>query len=99
MFKAWKADALGGVTVYVPKDMKYQDSQHLYINLKAGKHHLNGNQALQLLRFRYDENGDIGRIQRQQILMRALMEQALNPATLSRLPKILSVIQVTSTPT
>ena len=87
-------DALGGVTVYVPKDMKYQDdSQHLYINLKAGSHHLNGNQALQLLRFRHDENGDIGRIQRQQILMRALMEQALNPATLSRLPKILSVIQ------
>ena len=87
-------DALGGVTVYVPKDMKYQDdSQHLYINLKAGSHHLNGNQALQLLRFRHDENGDIGRIQRQQILMRALMEQTLNPATLSRLPKILSVIQ------
>ena len=87
-------DALGGVSVYVPKDMKYQDdSQHLYINLKAGSHHLNGNQALQLLRFRHDENGDIGRIQRQQILMRALMEQALNPATLSRLPKILSVIQ------
>jgi LCP family protein required for cell wall assembly len=87
-------DALGGVTVYVPKDMKYQDdSQHLYINLKAGKHHLNGNQALQLLRFRYDENGDIGRIQRQQLLMRAVMEQALNPATLARMPKILSVIQ------
>lgn len=87
-------DALGGVTVYVPKDMKYQDdSQHLYINLKAGKHHLNGNQALQFLRFRYDENGDIGRIQRQQLLMRAVMEQTLNPATLARMPKILSVIQ------
>jgi LCP family protein required for cell wall assembly len=87
-------DALGGVTVYVPQDLKYQDdSQHLYINLKAGKHHLNGNQALQLLRFRYDENGDIGRIQRQQLLMRALMEQALNPATLARMPKILNVIQ------
>lgn len=87
-------DALGGVTVFVPKDMKYQDdSQHLYINLKAGKHHLNGNQALQFLRFRYDENGDIGRIQRQQMLMRALMEQALNPVTLARVPKILSVIQ------
>lgn len=87
-------DALGGVTVYVPQDMKYQDdSQHLYINLKTGKHHLNGNQALQFLRFRYDENGDIGRIQRQQLLMRALMEQALNPATLARMPKILNVIQ------
>jgi LCP family protein required for cell wall assembly len=87
-------DALGGVTVYVPHDMKYQDdSQHLYINLKAGKQHLNGDQALQLLRFRYDENGDIGRIQRQQMLMRALMEQTLNPTTLTRLPKILGVIQ------
>jgi polyisoprenyl-teichoic acid--peptidoglycan teichoic acid transferase len=87
-------DALGGVTVYVPKDMKYQDdSQHLYINLKAGKQHLNGDQALQLLRYRHDENGDIGRIQRQQMVMRALMDQTLNPTTLARLPQILNVVQ------
>jgi LCP family protein required for cell wall assembly len=87
-------DALGGVTVYVPKDMKYTDeSQHLYINLKAGKQHLNGDQALQLLRFRHDENGDIGRIQRQQTVMRALIDQSLNPATLTQLPKILDVVK------
>lgn len=87
-------DALGGVTVFVPKDMKYRDeSQHLYINLKAGKQHLNGDQTLQLLRYRYDKLGDIGRIQRQQMVMSALMEQALNPQTLGRMPKILSVIQ------
>ncbi|HEY9811660.1 MAG TPA: LCP family protein [Halomicronema sp.] len=87
-------DALGGVEIHVPKDMKYKDdSQHLYINLKAGKQKLNGDQALQFLRFRYDELGDIGRIQRQQMLMRALMEQTLNPATIVRLPKIVSVIQ------
>ena len=87
-------DALGGVTVNVPKDMKYQDdSQHLYINLKAGEQHLDGNQALQFLRFRYDEKGDIGRIQRQQMLMRATVEQTLNPTTIARMPKILSVIQ------
>lgn len=87
-------EALGGVTVYVPKDMKYKDdSQHLYVNLKAGRQHLNGDQTLQLLRFRYDENGDIGRIQRQQMVMRALMEQALNPTTVARIPKLLSVIQ------
>lgn len=87
-------EALGGVTVYVPKDMKYRDeSQHLYINLKAGKQHLNGDQALQLLRFRYDENGDIGRIQRQQMVIRALMEQALNPTTVTRIPQILEVIK------
>jgi LCP family protein required for cell wall assembly len=87
-------DALGGVTVYVPKDMKYQDdSQHLYINLKAGKQHLNGDQALQLLRYRHDENGDIGRIQRQQLVMRALMDQSLNPTTLAQLPKVLDVVK------
>lgn len=87
-------DALGGVEVYVPYDMKYQDdSQHLYIDLKEGEQRLDGEQALQFLRFRHDQYGDIGRIQRQQLLMRALVEQALSPATLARLPRILSVIQ------
>ena len=87
-------DALGGVTVDVPKDMKYQDdSQRLYVNLKAGKQHLNGDQALQILRFRNDELGDIGRVQRQQMVIRALSDQALNPVTIARLPQILSVIK------
>lgn len=87
-------DALGGVKIYVPLDMKYQDdSQHLYINLKQGEQHLKGEQALQFLRFRYDKLGDIGRIQRQQMLMRAMMDQTLNVSTIGRLPKILSVIQ------
>jgi LCP family protein required for cell wall assembly len=87
-------DALGGVKLFVPQDMKYQDeSQHLYINLKQGEQHLNGAEALQFLRFRYDNFGDIGRVQRQQMLMRALLEQALKPETLTRVPQILSVIQ------
>jgi len=87
-------DTLGGVTVYVPHDMHYQDdSQHLYIDLKQGEHHLNGNQVLQFLRFRHDRYGDIGRIQRQQMLMRALLEQSLNPLTIARIPQILSVIK------
>jgi polyisoprenyl-teichoic acid--peptidoglycan teichoic acid transferase len=87
-------DAIGGVEVNVPKDMKYQDdSQHLYINLKAGQQRLDGNQAMQFLRYRYDDQGDIGRVQRQQMLMSALVEQSLNPTTIARLPKILSVIQ------
>jgi LCP family protein required for cell wall assembly len=87
-------DALGGIDFYVPKAMHYKDdTQHLYIDLKPGQQHLNGERALQLLRFRYDALGDIGRIQRQQLLMRALMAQALSPATLARLPQILSAVQ------
>jgi LCP family protein required for cell wall assembly len=87
-------EALGGVNIYVPKDMKYRDdSQHLYINLKAGQQHLNGEQALQLLRYRHDELGDIGRIQRQQMVLRSLIEQTLNPTTIARLPDILNVVK------
>ncbi len=87
-------DALGGITINVPKDMKYVDqSQHLYIDLKAGKQHLNGEQIVQYLLYRHDNLGDIGRVQRQQSLMRAFVEQEVNVGLLSRLPKILSVIQ------
>lgn len=87
-------DVLGGVTVNVPKDMKYNDfSQHLYINLKKGIQHLDGDKAMQFLRYRYDDYGDISRVQRQQMLMRSAVEQTLKPATVIKVPKILSVIQ------
>lgn len=87
-------DALGGVTLFVPQDMKYTDeSQHLYINLQEGEQHLDGDEALQFLRFRYDAYGDIGRVQRQQVFMRAMVEQALSPSTITRIPQILSVVQ------
>ncbi|NJK73595.1 MAG: LCP family protein [Oscillatoriales cyanobacterium RU_3_3] len=87
-------DALGGITVNVPKDMKYTDqSQHLYIDLKAGKQLLNGEQIVQYLLYRHDSLGDIGRVQRQQTLMRAFVEEEVNIGLLSKMPKLLSVIQ------
>ena len=87
-------DALGGVVVDVPKDMKYNDfSQHLYIDLKKGRQHLDGDKALQFLRYRYDGYGDISRVQRQQMLMRSAVEQTLKPNTILKIPKILDVIQ------
>ncbi len=87
-------DELGGVTVTVPKDIKYQDdSQRFYVNLKAGKQHLDGTKLLGLLRYRNDANGDIGRMQRQQMVVKALMEQSLNPMTITRIPQLFSVIQ------
>ena len=87
-------NALGGVTVNVPKDMKYNDfSQHLYIDLKKGVQHLDGDKAMQFLRYRYDGYGDISRVQRQQMLMRSAVEQTLKPATVVKIPKLLSIIQ------
>ncbi len=87
-------DELGGVTVTVPKDIKYQDdSQHFYVNLKAGKQHLDGVKLLGLLRYRHDANGDIGRMQRQQMVFKALLEQSLNPMTMARIPQLFTVLK------
>ncbi|MFO0308664.1 MAG: LCP family protein [Pseudanabaena sp.] len=87
-------DALGGVDVFVPKKMKYQDdSQHLYINLNAGQQKLNGSKAIQYMRYRHDDLGDIGRVQRQQAFFRAFIDQKLKPETITKFPEILAIVK------
>jgi LCP family protein required for cell wall assembly len=87
-------DALGGLTIDVPKDMKYTDeSQHLYINLKKGEQLLNGDQVMQFLRFRHDASGDIGRVQRQQLVIRAVIQQAINPLKIAAIPQVVEAIK------
>ena len=59
-------DGVGGVTVDVPKAMKYDDPYDdppLHISIPAGVQTLDGEHAVQYLRFRKGySNGDIGRI-------------------------------------
>jgi polyisoprenyl-teichoic acid--peptidoglycan teichoic acid transferase len=87
-------DALDGVTVNIPKDIKYQDdSQHFYVNLKAGKQHLDGLNLLNFLRFRHDPNGDVGRIQRQQMVIRSMLDQWFKPTTMARVPQLMSIVK------
>jgi len=87
-------ELLGGVDVFVPRPMNYTDNaQQLNINLVSGWQTLNGEQADQFARFRNDALGDIGRIQRQQGLIQAIWKRLSNPATLTRLPKIIRVMQ------
>jgi LCP family protein required for cell wall assembly len=82
-------DALGGVEVEVEKPMYYVDrAQGLFINLKPGRQVLNGEKALQYVRFRHDPLGDIGRIKRQQAFLQALIAKAQDPSTLARLPAL-----------
>lgn len=84
-------DTLGGVTIDVEKRMVYSDPyQDLHIDLYPGVQLLNGLQAMQYVRFRADEAGDIGRIERQQKFIRALANQAFSPTTLIRLPTLIN---------
>jgi LCP family protein required for cell wall assembly len=75
-------DAMGGIEIDVPMDMKYTDKkQDLHINLKKGKQRLDGDQAVQFLRFRKGRNGyktgDLGRVEAQQNFMKEAFKQSI----------------------
>lgn len=71
-----------GVTLDAEKDL---DLDQVFI--KAGKQKMDGNTLLQYSRFREDEEGDFGRIRRQQQVLSAISQQVTNVTSLSKLPK------------
>ena len=85
-------DALGGIPIYVEKNMKYDDfSGKLHINLTKGTHTLSGREAVGYLRFRHDALGDIGRTQRQQWFLRGFMERLKSPHVITKIPEIVGI--------
>lgn len=73
-------DALGGIDVCVKRDINDPKS---YLTLKAGLQTLDGLQALRYVRTRYfDGRGDIGRMERQQEFMSAVLRKASSTGTL-----------------
>jgi LCP family protein required for cell wall assembly len=87
------ADAVGGVEVDVPKRMYYVDNtQGLRIDLQPGRQILRGRDLEGFLRFRHDEMGDIGRIERQQLVLHALFRRLTRPDQLVRLPMVLAAV-------
>ena len=84
--------ALGGVDIYVEKNMRYNDNAgNLHINFTKGKHHLTEKDVVEYLRFRHDALGDIGRTQRQQWFLRGLLADMQKPETIVKIPQIISV--------
>jgi len=85
-------DALGGVEVDVPKRMVYVDrSQHLSIDLYPGRQVLKGDDLLGFLRFRHDEAGDLGRMERQRLVLNEVFHKLTQPTTLAQLPALLKI--------
>jgi LCP family protein required for cell wall assembly len=86
------ADAIGGVEVDVPKRMYYVDnSQELYIDLYPGRQLLKGEALEGFLRFRHDELGDIGRMERQKLVLKEVFKKLANPAMATRLPELMNI--------
>ena len=88
-------DAIGGIDINVEKRMYYEDPWDddggLIIDLRPGMQHMDGKTAVTYVRYR-DEEGDIGRVRRQQKFMKACVDAITTPAILPRLPSIISSV-------
>ena len=84
-------DTLGGVDIDVETNMVHKDVSYS-INLSKGSQHLNGDQALQYVRYRGGPTADIGRTQRQQKFIKALAHQMFRAKTILTLPELIPQI-------
>lgn len=90
-------DALGGVEFEVPFDMDYDDPyQDLYIHQKAGLRVLTGDDAMQVIRHRKNNdgshsNGDVGRLAIQQDFLKAVAKKCLQPSTFLKVPTLAQI--------
>ena len=85
-------DLVGGVTFNVPQRMYYNDpTQNLYIDLQAGEQLLDGQHAMQLVRYRRYAEADIQRTKVQQDFLKALAKKCL---TFGNITKIKPMIEI-----
>jgi LCP family protein required for cell wall assembly len=84
-------DALGGVPVCVPEEVNDPVGK---IYLPAGSYEVTGNQALNYVRVRNEisDNGDIGRMKRQQTFLAAMVNKAVSAGTLFNPPRLVKFL-------
>ena len=84
------SDLVGGVEVDVPKRLYYRDdSGGLLIDLQPGPQLLKGRELEGFLRWRQDEEGDLGRLARQQLVLKSLFSRLTRPDHLVKLPALI----------
>jgi len=96
-FEGFKAlvDAIGGVYYTVEKDMKYTDNadKNRYdIDLKAGYQLLDGDKALQYVRFRHDAMSDYTRTERQRNFLMTVAKELQSTWNIIRMKEIIDSV-------
>jgi LCP family protein required for cell wall assembly len=83
-------DALGGIEIKLRRCIRSNEFEGKVFRLRAGEHHLNGEQALRFARVRKNfcspGEDDRARARRQQQVIAAMRDQILSPSTFFRLP-------------
>lgn len=91
-------DALGGIEVYVDQDMKYTDvAGDTYIDLRKGQQKLDGDQALDFVRYRQSNGGtressDLERNRRQSEVVAALSDRLMSLGSLTKLNDVIEAV-------
>ncbi|TWT07789.1 LytR family transcriptional regulator [Planococcus sp. CPCC 101016] len=81
--------APNGVEIDVEKAM----SEHIGVSLTPGVQNLNGKELLGYARFRADNEGDFGRVRRQQQVVAALKDEMISVAAIPNYPKLAGALQ------
>lgn len=81
-------DSIGGVTVDNPESFSFFGAT----TFPAGVLHLNGDDALSYARYRGGEGGDLGRISRQQQIIRGMIDQAYDLDLVRMVPNMFSLL-------
>ncbi|MFB6465253.1 LCP family protein [Cytobacillus sp. Hz8] len=77
-----------GVEVNVEKEM----STNIGVTLKPGLQRLDGKHLLGYVRFRHDAIGDFGRVERQQKVVKEVVNELTSLQTIPKLPKLVGVV-------
>lgn len=86
-------DLMGGVNVHLDHHIRvHTDGVEVYV--PAGDQHLNGEEVLATLRYRYGyADADLGRVKVQRMVITECMKQWVSPAKIGLLPDALEMVQ------
>ena len=91
-------DQIDGVDFDIPINMDYDDPyQDLHIHFTKGPRHINGQEAMEVVRFRHNNDGtgygteDIGRIGTQQAFLKAVAKQLLQIGNVKNIPALVDI--------
>jgi polyisoprenyl-teichoic acid--peptidoglycan teichoic acid transferase len=87
--KAVDTLAPNGIEMDVEKSM----SKNIGVTLEPGLQDLNGKELLGYARYRADAEGDFGRVQRQQEVINALVDEMISVNGVTKLPKLVGTVQ------
>jgi LCP family protein required for cell wall assembly len=86
-------DIAGPVRIYNDRPLRYVDQAgQLYIDLPEGELELDGEKAMEYVRFRADERGDIGRSERQLEIIQQVVKKVLLERDMFRNVRVLRTI-------